>query len=322
LAKVNQLVDLLGVTYPQPFVRGQGAEAWLFFQVPNTWAYDPHDLPTFRVRLSDRDLVWANGETWWAYPPLTWQAGDIWIQRVRFNVPADMPPQSIQPELVVFNRQQIWPIILEGEQVARLAVGLPAVAITGQPVAAIPAATPMATYGDTLALLSASLPAQGMPGVNLWVKTTWQALRDPDQDYAEQLQLMGTAGQPVSDVSGGLWQETYPTSRWRAGERVTSSDTLTVPAALPADTYTVRLRLVEAEGRPVGQGDWVTVGTVKIAGRPHNFSPPSVAVPRPATFGTVAQLAGYSLDSGQVQGGRGVKLTLIWQALQPSARPL
>ena len=320
-ARANQLVDLLGVTYPQPFVRGQPAEAWLFFKVPETWVYDPHDLPNFRVRLSSRGLVWSDGAAWWSYPPGTWQAGDIWIQRVKFTVPADMPPQAIQPELVIFNRQQTWTIIGEGEQEGRLAFALPPVEVTGQPVTAM-ATNVKASFGGVLALLSASVPRQGMPGVSVGVKTTWQALRDPDQDYTEQLQLIGPDGGVAAEATAGLWQGVYPTHVWRAGEQVTSNDVVPVSATLAAGVYQVRLRLADAQGQPVGQPDWLTVGSVEIAGRPHVFTPPAVEVPLSAAFGDVAQLVGYRLNLDQARPGGSVKLTLIWQAVQPSASPL
>jgi hypothetical protein len=241
---------------------------------------------------------------------------------VKFNVPADMPPQSIQPELTVYNRQQTWPIIPEGADKARLAYALPAVDITGQPVAPIASSAIKARFGDAVALLAASVPRQSTPGLNVSVQTTWQALRDLNQDYAEQLQLIGSDGKLKAEASLGLWQGIYPTHQWRSGEQVTSSGAVTVPAALPAGTYEIRLRLADAQGQPLGQADWFTAGSVQIAGRPHIFTQPPVAVPLSATFGDVAQLAGYRLNLDQARPGGSIRLTLIWQAVQPSTQSL
>lgn len=321
-ARVDQLTNLLGVTYPQPFARGQRAEAWLFWQTPPVWSFDPGDLPVLRVRLTSKDLVWAEGQGGLlAYPPGQWQPGDIWLQRVKFDVPADMPPQTVQPDIVVFNRQHSWPIIPLGEQQARVTFNLPGVDITGAPVAAAPSKS-LAAYDNTLALLAASVQPAAGPGLGLWVKTTWQALSALNQDDAVQIQLLDSAGREAATDSSVLWRGVYPTHRWQPGEQVTSNDALPLPATLATGAYQVRIRLADAAGQPMAGASWLAVGTTQISGRAHIFVLPPVDQPQAATLGTVARLVGYRLNVDQAKPGGSLKVTLVWQAVNPSDKPL
>ena len=322
-AAINQLTNLLGVTYPQPFVRGQAAEAWLFWQTPQAWTVDMTDLPVLRLRLTSQQLVWAEGQGGGllAYPPTQWRPGDIWLQRITFNVPADMPPQTVQPELVIFNRQHSWPIIPAGQQEARVTYNLPGLNVTGAPVTTTVAA-PLARYADTLALLSASAQTQASPGLALWVKTTWQALGNNPEDDAVQLDLVDASGREAASALSVIWQGVYPTHLWQAGEEVTSNDALPLPATLAGGKYQVRLRLVDQAGQPVGGANWRVLGTANISGRPHVFVQPPVDQPQTAELGDVARLTGYRLDLGQARPGGSLKVTLVWQAVNPSASPL
>jgi 4-amino-4-deoxy-L-arabinose transferase-like glycosyltransferase len=321
-AGIDQLTNLLGVSYPQPFVRGQAAEAWLFWQTPSAWTVDTTDLPVLRLRLTSKLLVWAEGQGGLlAFPPTQWQPGDIWRQRVSFNVPADMPPQSVQPDLVVFNRKHGWPIIPAGAAQALVTFNLPGLDVTGVPVTTTVSA-PLARYGNTLALLAATAQLQASPGLALWVKTTWQALGEIPGDDAVQLDLVDAAGRESAMASSVLWQGVYPTHRWQTGEEVTSNDALPVPATLAGGAYQLRMRVVDPAGQPVAGADWRVLGTAQISGRPHVFVQPPVDQPQAAVLGDVARLTGYRLNLDQARPGGSLKVTLVWQAVNSSAAPL
>ena len=320
-ARFDHLVDLLGVSYLRPFVRGEPIEVLLFWRVRPDFSFDPTDLPTLHFSLRSRNIEWDDGGGLLAYPPHQWKAGDIWAQRVRFNIPADMPPQSIQPAVSLTTSKGAWPVIAEGADRARTEFLLPAVTVSGQPVVAAPPSETVHRFSDALALITTVLPANEVgPGLPLFVKTTWQALRDLDVDYALQLQIIDPDGGETVSVTQTLLQAVYPTHNWRQGEQVSTNDPIYLPTTSPSGDYRLRLRVVRENEAPLG--DWVELGNIRVTGRPHLLTPPPMDTPLNAQFGEVARLVGYRLNLEAAHPGGEIKLTLIWQALHQSATPL
>jgi hypothetical protein len=319
-AHFNQLADLIGVTYSPEAVRGQSTFIDLFWRVRPDLAVDPSQPPSVRVRLqSESGLLWAEAAGLTAFPASQWQAGDVWVQHMKLDLPPNMPPYSVQPELSIVTDQGMWPVVSGTEAVARTTYALPPLAVTGQPAPFEMPTTTKAQFSDRLALLEASVAGTVTPGSPLFVGSTWQALRDLDQDYALQIQLLRPDETPVASVTQTLWANVYPTHYWHVGERITSNDPITVPLDLESGTYGVRVRVVATDGRTLGDGEWIPVGRVQVSGRPHQFDPPPVDVRVGATFGEVAKLVGYRLDRSNARPGGEIVLTLIWQALQPTS---
>jgi hypothetical protein len=323
-ARFDSLVDLVGVSYPGPFVRGQSAAMLLFWRVRSDASFDVTKPLGVRVRLESRGIPWAEGgSALVSFPPSQWRAGDVWVQRVNLDVPADMPPQSIQPELVLHVDGQEWPVISQGEAQAHTRYLLPVIEVTGQPTETLPSPSSVPCFGDALALRSVSASATAsQPGLPVFIHTTWQALRDLDRDYALQIQLSRPDGSTAALTAQTIWDEVYPTHRWRQGEQVSSNDPLRIPVDIQAGDYRLEIRTVDAEGQPVGTGEWLDIGPVQISGRPHVFESPPVEVALDAEVEGLARLMGYRLDLGEAEPGGVIRLTLIWQALQPTERPV
>jgi 4-amino-4-deoxy-L-arabinose transferase-like glycosyltransferase len=323
-AHFDQLADLIGVNYTPAWQRGQPANLDLFWRVRRDLAFDPSQFIRVDVSVIAQGITWTRGGVaLLAYPPHHWRVGDIWVQRVALNIPADMPPQVVQPELALHLPTGAWPAIPAGADRARLSLPLPPVEIVGQPVSTAPPPDGAIRFGDALALVKSSLeiPAAGaQPGLSLITRTTWQALRELEQDYSVQLRLRAADGQERSLVTQAIYAGLYPTRRWRAGEIVTSVDALLIPGDSLSGEYLVQVRLLDAGRQPVGE--WVNVASVAISGRPHVMAPPDVDVEVEALIGDVARLVGYRLDLDDAVRGGEVRVTLIWQAVQPSPRPL
>jgi 4-amino-4-deoxy-L-arabinose transferase-like glycosyltransferase len=318
-ARFDRLVDLIGVSYSPLALRGQSATIDLFWRVRPDLAFDPGQPPGVRVRLqSASGIVWAEDADRTALPAAQWQTGDVWVQRLKLDLPPNMPPSSIQPELAIVTDQGLWPALSGSATVAKPTVALPPLTVTGRPAPFDPPAAPQAVFADQLALLETGMAASATPGSPLFIGTTWQALRDLDQDYALQLQLLKSEATSVAVVTQTLWAGVYPTHNWRTGERITSNDPLTVPVDVEAGAYGVQLRLIGANG-PLGNGAWMPVGNVEVSGRPHQFAQPPIDVAVDASFGDVAKLIGYRLDRTNAQPGGQFVLTLIWQAQQPTS---
>jgi 4-amino-4-deoxy-L-arabinose transferase-like glycosyltransferase len=316
-ATFDRLADLVGVSYAQPLARGESAEVALFWRVRPDASFDPADPPGFRLRLESHGLVWGEASGFLAFPPSQWQAGDVWVQRATLRIPPTMPPQSIQPELIVTSQQGTRAVFVDGDPIARPKAQLPAVEVLGRPLAASPP-NAIAQFGDALALLSVGATSEASPGSPVFIGATWQALRDLDRDYALQIELREQDGRQVAGGFEVIWGDVYPTHRWRQGEQVAENSLIVVPPEAVAGVYQVRVRVVDAGGRPLGDGRWIEVGQLRVSGRARIFTRPPVDAAIDAEFGDVARLVGYRLNLDDARPGGSIALTLVWQAVQPS----
>jgi hypothetical protein len=315
-ATFDRLADLVGVSYAQPLARGESAEVALFWRVRPDASFDPADPPGFRLRLESHGLVWGEASGFLAFPPSQWQAGDVWVQRATLRIPPTMPPQSIQPELIVTSQQGTRAVFVDGDPIARPKAQLPAVEVLGRPLAASPP-NAIAQFGDALALLSVGATSEASPGSPVFIGATWQALRDLDRDYALQIELREQDGRQVAGGFEVIWGDVYPTHRWRQGEQVAENSLIVVPPEAVAGVYQVRVRVVDAGGRPLGDGRWIEVGQLRVSGRARIFTRPPVDAAIDAEFGDVARLVGYRLNLDDARPGGSIALTLVWQAVQP-----
>jgi 4-amino-4-deoxy-L-arabinose transferase-like glycosyltransferase len=315
LARFGERVELLGVMYPQALARGAVAEALLFWRVGPDLAVDPSNPPYFRVRLVDQDLVWAEAGGLLAYPRGSSTPGDVWVQPVAFDVPADMPPQELVPELVLFSGDDRWPAQIDLDADVRTQIPLPPIQIVGHPSHPPP---PEAARrpGPGLALVEASVTPSSAPGELVYVKTTWQALAGMDEAYRLEWRLLNSAGQLVAAAAQPLGGSRYPTSEWQPGERVTFNDPVRAPVDAASGDYLLQLRVLGAAGNALGDGEWLPVGRVILAGRARVFDAPPVDAPLDAQFGDVARLIGYTLQREASPASDLLRVTLVWQALR------
>jgi 4-amino-4-deoxy-L-arabinose transferase-like glycosyltransferase len=320
-ARFDQLLDLIGVSYPESVERGGAAAIKLFFRVARDFKFDPADPPNFRLRLENDGIVWTQESGLMAFPPGQWRAGDVWVQAVMVKPPVTMPPQAIPPELTIYTRERSWPVIPQGEEIARSKLALPPLRIAGQPLDPIPPGPRAQRFGAALALLSANNTPSAGPGAPVFVDVHWRALNTLDQDYAAQLQLVNAGGSVIATATRTIWQGLYPTRHWQEGEEIASKERIQVPADAANGDYEVRLRIVEEDGEPIGEGAWVTTGRVQVSGAPKVFVQPRVEVPLDVEFETAARLVGYRLNLDEARPGGSIKLTLVWQAAAPTPTP-
>jgi len=321
-ARFDQLLELIGVSYPESVGRGESGTIKLFFRVMRNFKFDPADLPNFRVRLENEGLVWVEQSGLLAFPPSQWRAGQVWIQPVTIHAPPNMPPQLIRPELTLFTRGRSWPVIAESESLARTRIALPPLWVAGQPLNSVPPGPGVPRFGSVLALISANATPLAGPGAPVFVDAHWQTLTDLDQDYAVQVQLLGGDGVPVATETHTLWRDVYPTRNWKGGEEIASKERVRIPADAVNGEYQIQIRVVDGSGAPVGQGEWVRVGAVQVSGRPRSFTQPPVEMTLDVEFEATARLVGYRLNLDEARPGGSIKLTLVWQALAPTETAL
>jgi 4-amino-4-deoxy-L-arabinose transferase-like glycosyltransferase len=123
-------LSLAGVTY-QPIEPGaQVLDIWLTWQVDASRA-EPAPLSVF-VQLLDADGGYVAGQDHLDYAPDSWRAGDLFVQRHRLELPADLPAGVYYPQTGVYNWQDNtrWQVEVAGQAVDDRIL-LPPVAISG-----------------------------------------------------------------------------------------------------------------------------------------------------------------------------------------------
>jgi hypothetical protein len=168
-----------------------------------------------------------------------------------------------------------------------------------------------ATVGPALRLDGADFPSQPM-GTTLPVSLWWSVVAPPGQNLTTFVHLLDHQGRLVAQSDappGGVF---YPTSRWRAGERLLDRHTLALPTTLPAGRYTLQAGAYDAALRrlPTSTGDTVELGTVRMV-RPPALTPARAVA---ADFLGVGRLDGVTVE--------GERVRLFWHAAGPTPTPL
>ncbi|HOU40866.1 MAG TPA: hypothetical protein PK829_06325, partial [Promineifilum sp.] len=205
------------------------------------WAADA-PLPFLAVRLSLVDAAGAAHEllrgqpAYNTYPFHTWTTPAFVIDRQVARVPDDLPSGDYALRLELLDAR--------GQPLYTVALGPLTVTQTERVFTPPPVANPVgASFGGEIALLGTNSSAGGRT-----LELVWQAETQPAADYTVFVHVLrpdGTccAWQADAMPRGG----TYPTTRWRPGEVVTDSYTITLPTDLPAGEYVVEVGLYRAE---------------------------------------------------------------------------
>ncbi|HLY28708.1 MAG TPA: hypothetical protein VKQ72_20350, partial [Aggregatilineales bacterium] len=139
---------------------------------------------------------------------------------------------------------------------------------------AAPTTPPLATFGNTLALLESSVEqktsASGRP--ELEVQLLWKALQQPKVNYSVSVFVLDSSGRSVGNVDSPPLGGKVDFSTLHAGDMQFDGKTLDLPANLPPGTYSVAVKLywyVDQKPLPVdtpGQatGDYYVIGPVRV----------------------------------------------------------
>jgi len=90
----------------------------------------------------------------------------------------------------------------------------------------------------------------------------WQVLAPVDADYKVSARLLDGVGNQVAQVDGVPVHNTYPTSRWKAGETITDVYDLTVPPDAPPGQY--RLLVILYDPDTLAEVGRAELGTVRL----------------------------------------------------------
>lgn len=176
---------------------------------------------------------------------------------------------------------------------------------------AVPTNAPL---GPDLTIVGYSLDRTEIaPGERMRLLIGWQARRQPQADYAVQLELVGPDGQTIAQTSlapgGG-----YATSHWRAGEVILSQALPHVPGRAASGPHTWRVTLLDSNAAPPEQAE---LGTVQVIAPQRVFDAPAVSHRLEARLGEWVELTGFDAP-GRIQAGQALSVTLVWRALGES----
>jgi hypothetical protein len=162
------------------------------------------------------------------------------------------------------------------------------------------------------------VPDRVLSGERFSLELFWQADATPDADYRVRLRLGGARDQAVLEFTVPL--SSYPTSRWRLGDRFRSHYGLHISPSLPPGHWQLMLNVLDEEGNPLLQRDFA-LATVDVAPREREFTlPEDIPHQMRVSFGETIHLRGYAVPRTTVSPGDVIPLTLYWQAEGPTKR--
>jgi hypothetical protein len=275
-ARFGDRLQLVGVTVPSEaaFLPGEAVPVELFWQA----LADPGEdfLPRLQLLDADDQAVAELTEKPVAgtYPTAWWHAGELVRDPHALPIPATVPPGRYRLVLSLIRAADGQPVEVER---GRTAVNLAEVEVQGrehrfQPTA--PAHSQVAQFGTSVEMIGYDLQdAVRTPGSPLEITLHWHALETPDRNYYTFVHLTDSYGAIVAQHDGPPAEGEAPPLGWLAGEYLTDTHRLELPAGLPDGEYRLEVGLYDPTtevrlGDPVILDSRVSVRSAEQAGAP------------------------------------------------------
>lgn len=171
-----------------------------------------------------------------SYPTSTWEPKRLFCDRIRLQIPADVPQTLLYRIEVALlddeNNDRLPVFSRDGQELESTFAGV---------VRLVAAESPMleqAPDGEgVFRLVDSKFAPAWQPGSSQSITLQWLLAEQVDRDYTVFVQLRNPSGENVAQGDGppaGGW---YPTSIWEAGEIVMDRHTLLLPADTAAGAY-------------------------------------------------------------------------------------
>jgi hypothetical protein len=238
----------------------------------------------------------------------TWLVIDGWRLAARFDL--DFIRTVAEQMNVAYEAQGVRVLLAQGYR-PEVEAG------TSKPVSA--------NFGDQIQLVGYELSGnQLLPGSDLEVTLSWQALHPVSEEYTVFVHLTGQDGSQIAQDDYPPLKNLYPTYYWAEGQTVPDRRTLSIPADVAPGWYRLevglyrsddrqRLPVVNASGSEAGDFliiDYLSVGGVTDLVPSH---------PTAANLGNQVQLVGHDGVPQSAKAGQSFRVTLYWQALTDMA---
>jgi hypothetical protein len=235
-------------------------------------------------------------------PVSQWEPGTVGRSYHLVDVPPTQLPGEIRLEARAYDSATLLPLLPQGGTPRESALVASAVVTPAMDAgAAVAIDYPVdATVAPGVTLLGLDAwPAEIAPGQTLTLRLFWQI----EQPLA--------AAQPFTIALGnsGVAAPVVLPADTPVGQVVHTFADLKLPPDLATDVYD--LKLSAQDGAPL-----VALGQVAVAGRPHLFEAPPLALPLAAQFGDAVALLGADVNGElTARAGQPLMFTLAWQAL-------
>jgi 4-amino-4-deoxy-L-arabinose transferase-like glycosyltransferase len=284
-------------------------------QVVLRWQQAEPKHGRYTVQFTLRDTAgrtWAGLETLLLndvyFYPEHWTDGETPDVTYQIPLPPGLPPAEYQLEVALFDQftQAQLPLLaadgtFQGvtQPLGTVQTGLPL-----QPAAAYdfdPPIALVADWGDLRLLAQNDFPPRSVVnGDDLLLDLYWRA----DAELSPGLQVETTLG----DLTISQPLSRFDTGNWRPGEIIHEKTAVPLPPTMPGDVYSLQIRPLAADGRPLG--DAVHVGRVEVIALDRQFElPPNVLSQREDSFGRQLTLRGLEIPQPS-------NLTLYWQVTE------
>jgi hypothetical protein len=242
-------VRLLGYDSPSRVAAGQDFPLYLYWSVAQP--IRPDLLFSFFAHLVDtRGYVWDQVDAL-GYPVSNWIEGDLAIQVFDMVVPPDAPPVEYGFVLGMYDE-------VTGVRLRAYSDGadLPDDAVVAEPLSVMRATVPPsmdeldiprqrnASFDNKLKLLGCDVGSRAVErGDGVHISLYWQALTDPDMDFAVSILLTDESGQVLNEILRDAVDGLYPTSLWSEGEVVRDRFDFGVDQSVPEGRHRLWVRL-------------------------------------------------------------------------------
>ncbi|GAB4562674.1 MAG: hypothetical protein Kow0047_10960 [Anaerolineae bacterium] len=288
------------------------------------------------LRLYDAaDRLWAQHDEpigYPLYPPQNWARGETLDQPVRLSIPVGVPPGTYHVDLLVYDASSlepwrvddpIWGVGGDRARIAQVAVDKP----SSWPTEAWPpmARSASVILGGRVRLLGYTVaPEDLVAGERVSVHLLWHAEEPTGEALSLWAILLNSSGAQVAQQALGAVGGDYDMSQWSPGEVVWQQAQVLVPGRLTDGTYRLALQVRRPDGSALVWRRWgrsrdvYALEDLQVTARQIQTEIPPMQHPVGARLGTVARLLGFDLDDSQARPGGVLRLTLYWQALEPT----
>jgi hypothetical protein len=272
--------------------------------------WTPQSEPAANYGLSLR-LIDAAGRQWAArdtiagsygfYPSALWRPGATVLDRAALPVPEGLPPAAPYTLTVtLYDIPTLAPL------------GTAALQVTWDQATIRPGLELIARF-EGLGLHRLDVPESAAQGAELDVAAYFAVLAGPPLARVARWTLLGPGGEAAYLVETPL-APGADAGRWPRDAYVLARHALRLPAELAPGVYTLRLSVLDASGRLLGE--YAAPRALTISGQARVFDLPPVAVPVGADYGGLIRLHGYSLSRDETS----LSLEPVWQALAAPGR--
>ncbi|HEY89011.1 MAG TPA: phospholipid carrier-dependent glycosyltransferase [Thermoflexia bacterium] len=265
-----------------------------------------------RLHLTDENgVLWTQSGSG-GYLAAEWQAGDTVYQNFTLPLPAGIPAGNYEVRLLLSREGAGQLPVTENGIPSGVSLSLGEVTLEPAGAQIVPVAEAGTSFGDTLLVRETDwATGELQPGEKLHGRISWQAEREPPEDYSATITLVDEDGKAAHVYTVPLAYQ-YPTSAWQRGEVVGAQYRLPVPEL--AGPYRVQLTVAGLTGE-------LLLGEITIGGLTRLYETPSIAHPVTATLGAEITWLGYALPTeADLHAGGTLPVQLYWRADSAPAR--